>query len=142
MLLFVVVCCCLLLVVCWLFVGCLLVVCWLFVGCLLLVAVGCCWLLLVVVGCCWLLLLVGTPLFACVCTLRMTRTCKLAAICTPCRPGDVGLRSPEINLHRSWDEQDCLPNHADCTASFCNQHMKYQNTQNIAVSSKHVDEHA
>ena len=79
-----------------------------------------------------LLLLFGTPLNACVCTLRITRACKLTANFHPCRPGDVGLRSPEINLTQSWDEQDCPPNHADCIASSCNQHKKYQCTQNNA----------
>ena len=78
----------------------------------------------------------------CVCTtLRMTRACKLAAN-LPMQSWRPGLRSPELNLPRSWDEQDCPPNHADRNASSCNQHLKYQNTQNSATSSKHVDEHA
>ena len=89
-----------------------------------------------------LLLLFGTLLNACVCTLRTTRTCKLAASCYPCRPGDVGLRSPGFNLPRSWDEQDCPPNHADCNVTSCSQQLKHQNTWKNATSSKHVDEHA
>ena len=60
----------------------------------------------------------------------------------PCRPGNVGLRTPQINLPRSWDEQDCPPNHGDYIASSCNQHLKHQCTQNNATSSTHVDEHA
>ena len=69
-----------------------------------------------------LLLLFGTPLNACVCTLRITRTCKLTANSKHADLETWACATPTINPPRSWDEYDRQHHHADCTASFCNQH--------------------
>ena len=47
-----------------------------------------------------LLLVWNTVEYVCMYTLHNAR------VNPPCRPGDVGVRSPDIILHQSWDEQD------------------------------------
>ena len=89
-----------------------------------------------------LLLLFGTLLNVCVCTLHKSACAKLTANST-----HAGLktwaRAPQKSTYPSpgMNRTD-FPHHADCNASSYNQHLRHQDTQNNAASSKRVAENA
>ena len=90
-----------------------------------------------------LLLLFWTRLDVCVCTLHITRTCKLAANSYPCRPGDVGLRIPRLPDTSPGKNRTVTTFLLIVPPSFYNQHPNgTQDAQNNATSSTHVDENA